>query len=78
MIQTKISQNHKKILHAEIFIVLQLFLTLFSMAYEIPWQPWGGASNAPPPMEMAPEYPRLMKIGTQVPQGMPTRFPNLF
>ena len=38
----------------------------------------GGALNAPPPMEMAPEYPRLMKIGTQVPQGIPRVFPKLF
>ena len=51
-------------------------LTLFSKAYKSPWQPegWGGALNVPP-MEMASEYHRLMKIGTQ---GMPRLFSKLF
>ena len=46
------------------------------MAYKIPWQQRGEGHKVPPPMEMTPEYPKLMKMGTQELNGMPRRFPK--
>ena len=51
-------------------------LTLLSTAYEIPWQAWGGHYG--PPIKIAPECPRKLKLGTQVLKGILKRYPKSF
>ena len=53
------------------------FLTLLSTAYEIPCQVRGGAIMAPP-IKIAPECPRKLKLGTQVLKGILKRYPKSF